>query len=189
VTADPAWTGESQWSGGAFVQLGAGSGLSWLLPPSDQPRLVEAVINRVSGPGGTTTFSTPAGRLGVIRYGGGGAQGRSAAPGALLPVAIPRYIPAGSQSLTTRTDRGRGQLDALLVTPLVSNLTTRGDGHGIALLTSVADTDRSLRISVPGHGPTVTRSFDKYGQRVHIAISTGPATVIVPAGGFAIVRR
>jgi hypothetical protein len=189
VTADPAWTGESQWSGGAYVQVTAGSGVSWRLPQSDQPRLVEAVINRVPGPGGATTFSTPAGSLGVIRYGGGGAQGRSAAPGALLPVAAPRYAPAGDESLTARTDRGRGQLDALLVTPLVSNLTTRGDGHGTALLTSVADTDRSTRISVPGSGPTVVRSFDKYGQLVQVIISTGPVTVTIPAGGFAIAQR
>jgi hypothetical protein len=189
VAADPAWTGESQWSGGAYVQLTPGSQLSWRLPSTAQPFLVEAVINRVPGPGGVTTFSTPAGPLGVIRYGGGGSQGRSAAPGALLPIAIPRYAPAGSEALTTRTDRGSGQLDALLVTPLVSNLTARGDGHGIAVLTSVADTDRSLRISVPGSGPTVARSFDTYGKLVRVIISTGPVTVIVPAGGFAIAQR
>jgi hypothetical protein len=189
VTPSSAWTGESQWSGGAYVQLGAGSALSWLLPQSDQPRLVEAVINRVPGPGGTTTFSTPAGRLGVIRYGGGGAQGRSAAPGALLPIAIPRYVPAGRPSLTARTDRGPGQLDALLVTPLVSNLTTRGDGHGVALLTSVADTDRSMRISVPGRGPTVAASFDRHGQFISVVTSSGPVMVTIPAGGFAIVQR
>ncbi len=189
VTADPAWTGESQWSGGAYVQLAAGSRLSWRLPSTDQPLLVEAVINRVPGAGGVTTFSTPAGPLGVVRYGGGGAQGRSAAPGALLPVAVPRYAPDGSETLTARTDRGRGQLDALLVTPLISNLTTSGDGHGIALLSSVAGADRSMRVSVPGSGPTVARSFDKYGQLVHVLISTGPVTVTVPAGGFAIVQR
>ena len=104
-------------------------------------------------------------------------------PGHTVPSA------AGSGSLTTRTDRGSGQLDALLITPLVSNLTTRGDGHGIALLSSVADTNRSLRISVPGHGPTVARSFDTYGQLVRVIISTAPVTVTVPAGGFAIVQR
>ncbi len=191
VTADPAWTGESQWSGGAYVQVAAGSRLSWLLPPSDQPVLVEAVINRVPGPGGATTFGAPAGSLGVIRYGGGGAQGNSAAPGALLPVAVPKYVPAGSQSLTARTDRGSGQLDALLVTPLVSNLTTRGDGRTLALLTSVADTDRTLNIALPGRGPTVVSSFDRYGQLTHVVTRTGngPVTVTVPAGGFAIARR
>jgi hypothetical protein len=57
------------------------------------------------------------------------------------------------------------------------------------VLTSVADTDRSLRISVPGSGPTVARSFDTYGKLVRVIISTGPVTVIVPAGGFAIAQR
>jgi hypothetical protein len=59
----------------------------------------------------------------------------------------------------------------------------------MALLTSVADTDRSLRISVPGSDPTVARSFDKYGQLVRIVTGGGSVTVTVPAGGFAIVQR
>jgi hypothetical protein len=189
VAANPAWTGESQWSGGAYVQVTAGSTVSWTLPPAAQPRLVEAVLNRVPGPGGVSVFDTSEGRLGEIRYGGGGAQGVSAAPGALLPITVPRHLPSGADRLIARTEHGGGQLDALLVTPLVSTLITRGDGRGLALLTSVADTRYQLTITVPGTGPTVASSYDGRGRLTDVVIGQDAITVPVPAGGFAIALR
>jgi hypothetical protein len=32
VAASPVWTGESQWSGGAYVRLAAGSQVRWVFP-------------------------------------------------------------------------------------------------------------------------------------------------------------
>lgn len=189
VAANPAWTGESQWSGDAYVQLAAGSQLSWTLPAAAQPRLVEAVLNRVPGPGGSSVFGTSTGRLGVARYGSGGAQGVSAVPGALLPIAVATHLPAGMDKLTATTEGGSGQLDALLVTPLVSTLITRGDGHGVALLSNVAHTERRLTIDVPGSGPTLASSFDDRGQLCRLFTGNGTITVLVPAGGFAIALR
>src|SRR6202007_2188328 len=50
VTPDSAWTGESLWSGGKYVQMSAGGSVSWTLPAAGQPRLIQAVLNRVPGP-------------------------------------------------------------------------------------------------------------------------------------------
>jgi hypothetical protein len=189
VVPDSAWTGESQWSGGAYLQLGAGSRVSWTIPGASQPRLVAAVINRVPGPAGVSAFSTPAGRLGGIYYGGGGAQGVSAAPGALLPVGVPGYLPAGATELSAAGLRGSGQLDALLLTPLVSTVVTGGNGSGVVLLSSVAGTSRRLTIDVPGSGLTVARSYDDHGRPAGVIVGEGPVTVDVPAGGFVVAVR
>lgn len=189
VAADPAWTGESQWSGAAYVRLDAGARVSWALPAADQPRLIAAVLDRVPGAGGVTAFGTGAGRLGVVRHGGGGAQGVSGAPGMLLPVPVATPAPAGPGTLTAVTLRGGGRLDALLVTPLVSTLVTGGADHGVTLLASAADTARRLSVGTPGGGRVVASSFDRHGRPVRVATGWGTVTVVVPPGGFAVAVR
>ena len=190
VQANPVTTGESQWSGGAYVQLATGSTLTWTIPAGDQPRLVQAVVNRVPGPGAVTHFAAGTEHLGAVRYGGGGAQGISPAPDALLPVTLPRALPAAAVRLTASTRGGTGQLDAVLLTPLIAVLITAGNGHSVALLNSEADTQGARTLSLPGTGRTVATSYDNHGRRWRVTISTGPAiTVPVPAGGFAVVRR
>lgn len=191
VLANPAWTGESQWSNGAYVQLSAGSRLSWTVPLSDQPRLLQAVINRVPGPGATSTFIAGGRQLGEVHYGGGGAQGASPAPGALLPVTVPRDLAGDASQLTADTrGGGAGQIDAILLTPLLSTLITSGNGHAVALLNSVADTQRSRTVTLPGTGPTIAASYDTHGNLWRLTMATGGTiTVPVPAGGFAIALR
>lgn len=190
VPADPVWTGESQWSGGAYVQLATGGELSWTVAAADQPRLVQAILDRVPGPAAVSDFSSGGGvRLGGVEYGGGGAQGDSAAPGALLPITAPKALPAGATELTARTDDGNGRLDAIQLTPLVSTLVADGDGHGVALLNSVASTRRRITVSVPGTGPTTATSYDSSGQLWRTTTGTGSVTVDLPPGGFAIARR
>ncbi|HTZ42614.1 MAG TPA: hypothetical protein VMB79_02035 [Jatrophihabitans sp.] len=184
-----AWTGESQWSGGAYVHSGPGSGLRWSVPASDQPRLLQAVVNRVPGAAGASTFATPAGPLGTVRYGGGGSQGVSAAPGALLPVTVESPVPAEATAVSATTSGGSGALDALLLTPLVSRLVTSGGGHGLALLSSVADTARQVTVRVPGAGTTTATGYDRYGRPWSTATGQDSVTVEVPPGGFAIARR
>jgi hypothetical protein len=184
-----AWTGESQWSGGAYVHSTTGGVLRWTVAPADQPRLVQAVIDRVPGRAGTSTFATAARTLGKIRYGGGGPQGVSPAPGALLPVTLPRTLPSGAGSLTATTTGGAGDLDALLITPLLSSLVMNGDGHGTALLNSVARTPRTATVEVPGTGVATASSYDRHGRPAHRASGTGSVRITIPAGGFAIVQR
>lgn len=182
VTPASAWTGESQWSGGAYLRLDTGGRASWTVPAEAQPRLVEAVINRVPGPGAVSAFDG----LGRVRYGGGGAQGVSAVPGALLPVALARYLPAGETELAATGVRGRGELDALLLTPLVSTLVTKGNGAGVVLLSSVAGAERRVTIDVPGSARATARSYDRRGRLVAAAHGRAAIRVEVPAGGFVV---
>ncbi|MEP7179605.1 MAG: hypothetical protein ABI775_10975, partial [Pseudonocardiales bacterium] len=84
VQANPVYTGEAQWSGGAYVQVGGSSGLSWTIPAADQRRLLQAVVNRIQGPAATMLFATSGSRLGRVRFGGGGARGNSATAGRCL---------------------------------------------------------------------------------------------------------
>jgi hypothetical protein len=185
-----AWTGESQWSGGAYVQTGAGSSLRWTLPGSDQPQLVQAIVNRVPGRAGTLRLATPSGAgLGQVAFGGGGAQGASPAPGALLPITVHTALPKDTTALVGTTTGGSGQLDALLLTPLVSTLRTSGDGHALALLSNIAGTARTATVTLPGSGSTTVRGYDSRGRLQHTASGSGKVTVEIPVGGFAIARR
>jgi hypothetical protein len=190
VQANPVNTGESQWSGGAYVQLATGSTLSWTIPADDQPRLVQAIVNRVPGRGGVSDFAAGTDSLGTAAYGGGGAQGISAAPDALLPVTLPGILPATATQLTAGTLGGPGQLDAVQLTPLIAVLITSGNGHSAALLNSEADAPGTRTVQLPGTGRAVATSYDSQGRQWRVTISAGPAiTVPVPAGGFAIVQR
>jgi hypothetical protein len=190
VPANPVNTGESQWSGGAYVQLATGSTLSWSIPADGQPRLVQAIVNRVRGPGAVSDFAAGTERLGAVQYGGGGGQGIASVPGALLPVTLPRVLPATAVRLTASTLRGTGQLDAILLTPLIAVLITTGDGRSVAVLNSEADTQGARILKLPGTGPAVATSYDSQGRRWRVTISTASTiTVPVPAGGFAIVQR
>jgi hypothetical protein len=190
VQASPVNTGESQWSGGAYVQLATGSTLSWTIPADDQPRLVQAIVNRVPGPGAVSAFTAGTERLGAVHYGGGGAQGISPAPDALLPVTLPGILPANATQLTASTLGGTGQLDAIQLTPLIAVLITTGDGRSVALLNNEASTQDARTLSLPGTGPAIATSYDHQGRQWRVTISTDSTiTVAVPAGGFAIVRR
>ena len=189
VTANPAWTGESQWSGGAYVQVNTASVLSWAVPATDQPRLVQAIVNRVPGPAGVSEFAASSAWLGGVRYGGGAGQGASPAPGALLPVTVATTLPATATTLTAATHDGSGQIDAIQLTPLLSSLVADGAGHGVALLHSAAGATRSLTISVPGTGSTTATSYDEHGRIVGTTVGAGSITIQVPAGGFAVALR
>ena len=190
VPANPVNTGESQWSGGAYVQLATGSTLSWAIPADDQPRLVQAIVNRVPGPGAVSAFTAGTERLGAVHYGDGGAQGISPAPDALLPVTLPGILPANATQLTASTLGGTGQLDAIQLTPLIAVLITTGDGRSVALLNNEASTQDARTLSLPGTGPAIATSYDDQGHQWRVTTSTDSTiTVAVPAGGFAIVRR
>jgi len=146
-------------------------------------------VARVPGPAAVSAFATPDRRLGDVGYGGGGAQGISPTPGALLPVTGSNTLPATATELTAATESGSGQLDAIQLTPLLSTLITDGAGHGVALLNSVADTVRNRTLTVPGTGPTTATSYDSQGQLWRTVTGTDSVTVTVPAGGFAVVQR
>ncbi|HZX06514.1 hypothetical protein [Kribbella sp.] len=115
VTPPAAWTGESQWSNGSYLALDGTA--TWTLPAATQPRLVLPVVNVTEHPD-RTVWSSGGKVLGTLNY-RGGPQGISAAPGALLPLTLAKPLPA---TATRMTATGTGQLDALLLIPLISSL-------------------------------------------------------------------
>ncbi len=190
VTPPSAWTGESQWSGGAYVRTAPGGGLSWRLPADGQPRLVQPVADLVDGGAGELAFASGGSGLGVLRYGSGGPQGASPTPGALTPVTLPYPLPAGADRITATGSGGPGALDALLVQPLVCELVTGDGGHGVALLAGAATSARTADVPVPGTGTATVTSYDAAGRTRQVRVAaTGTVPAVVLPGGFTIVTR
>ena len=191
-TAKPesAWTGESQWSGGAYSAAGPGSTLSWQLPEADQPRSVQVVADLAPGSKAVTRFTREGSGLGVLDHGAVGPQSDSPAPGALLPTTLDKPFPAQAGTLTARTTGGTGRIDALMLQPLVSRLVLGQDGTGAALLHSSATTNRTVEIEVPGGGEADIRCYDASGQQRTARTDSGQKLrITLPPGGFALVTR
>ena len=181
VRPDSPWTGESQWSGGAYVS--GGGRLTWTLPASTQPRLAEPVASLLPGSAARAEFTSSGARLGRVRFGAVGPQGTAPAPGALLPVTLPVSLPAGAAALTAEVSGGSGDLDAVRLTPLISQVVA---GH-TALLSSVSGTPRTVAVTVPGAGRLRIATYDTTGRTKETRTVDGrTATVTVPPGGFAL---
>jgi hypothetical protein len=173
VTPPSAWTGESQWSNGSYVALPAGARAEWTLSGSTEPRLVLPVVDLVPDrTAGRSTWSTG----GVIDHGSGGAQGVSAAPGALLPVAV-GVLPATTTTLTATSTGPDVRVDALLLLPLISRLQLGGN----ELLVSVDRDARTVPVARRGTAYSYTASGVLHSRR-HAA---GRAQVL--PGGFTVV--
>ncbi|MGY4769889.1 hypothetical protein ACXC9Q_23475 (plasmid) [Kribbella sp. CWNU-51] len=174
VTPPSAWTGESQWSNGSYLSLGAGESATWTLPSSAQPVLVLPIVNLVDTPSpARTTWTTGSQVLGTIDH-VTGPQGISAAPGALLPITLATPLPPYATNLKA-TATAPAQVDALLLIPMISTL--RLDNG--TLLTSVDSHPRS--VSVPGR---VAYSYTSAGQ---LHSRTNPSHAVVQPGGFTVV--
>lgn len=190
VTPPSTWTGEAQWSASSYVSTPAGSKLTWQIMPSAEARLVQPVAYLVDGGGARTTFSANGHELGTVRYGTAGPQGVSAAPGALLPVTLPSALPAGVTRLDGATAAGTGQLDSVLLTPLVSTLITSGGGHAAALLNSVSGANQQVRVTLPGSGTAWIWRYDEAGGLAGFGTAAGAAVSAgVLPGGFTIILR
>ncbi len=174
VTPPSAWTGESQWSNGSYLSLGAGESATWTLPSSSHPLLVLPIVNLVDTPSpARTTWTTDSHVLGTIDH-VTGPQGISAAPGALLPITLATPLPPYATNLKA-TATAPAQVDALLLIPMISTL--RLDNG--TLLTSVDSHPRS--VSVPGR---VAYSYTSTGQ---LHSRTNPSHAVVQPGGFTVV--
>jgi hypothetical protein len=188
VTPESPWTGESQWSGDRYVSISDGGGMA-LPAPDGRPYLVQVVAELL--PGSAARLDVRAGEtpLGEVRFGDVGAQGASAAPGALLPVTLPAEPPPGAATITARAT-GPGSVDALLLHPLVSQLVLAGDRHAVALLSSVASTSDTVEVRLPGTGRVTISAYDRAGELVRERHATGDRVPVeVPPGGFAVLTR
>lgn len=109
VRPPSAWTGEANWSGGAYVDVPAGATVRIPVEARDRDSFVGAVIHRASGPSGTSRWyavsatgrSTP---LGTIANGGAGPKGITENDGVLKPFALAKPLPTGTTPL--RRDDG-----------------------------------------------------------------------------------
>ncbi|WP_233199622.1 hypothetical protein [Cryobacterium sp. N22] len=195
TTPKSAWTGEANWSGGAYVDLAAGGTLRITVPADDQARRVHPIVNQVVDPSGTTTWTTGTSRpgkgkqqlLGSTANGGAGEQGVTETPGQLLPLPLASTLPGRVTQVVGTTDAA-AQLDALLIQPLISTVAVTGPAGDSTLFVSadVADTER--RVDVPRGQQLVQQAFDATGQPVADAHKgkgdKRSGTVFIAAGGF-----
>jgi len=197
VTPESAWTGEAEWSGGSYVELGPTGRIRQDVElPAGGRYLLMPVFNRQQVP--LTSLGTRSvvglAPAGAVYQGGAGAQGVSAAPG-YLDVGtsqVVRPLNAGATSVQTYYlgDGTPVQLDALLVQPEVEWVVVSGGGHSRALLHSFGQVQRSVTIAVPGEGKVLVSVYDDEGGVAERTWrSGGVVTVTVQPGGFTIVQR
>jgi len=192
VVATPveAWTGESSWSGGAYVSAPAGSTVTWSIAGSTQPRLVQPIVGLEPRSEARSTISAERTRLGTVRYGAVGPQGNAPAPIELKPIELRTPVGASPVTVTAQTAGGVGAIDALLVMPEVATLLTDGGGHFTALLTSKSRTTEQRTVSLGGSGTATVRSYDRSGALIGRQAREGSdVRIVVAAGGFSIATR
>ncbi|HZB59049.1 MAG TPA: hypothetical protein VFA73_07655 [Actinomycetota bacterium] len=196
VTPASAWTGESAWSGGAYVRLGPGGRVSgtvdlpvgggwWLFPVLDRMQISAGMVGTRHRLGGE-----PAGRA---DHGGAGAQGVTAVPGFLdLGTTGPVEAGAGPADLVSAY-AGTGpeaRLDAVMAQPEVEWLVLAGDGGGQAVARSFARHREVRALDLAGSGPASARSYDRAGRLVEVVTSPGGhLRAPVAPGGFTVASR
>jgi hypothetical protein len=178
VTPASAWTGESSWSGGAYLHLAAGQQATIGLGGPAGQTLVEPVTwqpengtARTRWTQGTTALGTLTHRVGV--------QGITAVPGALLPQLLNRSV-AGDSAVTVTATRGVSDIDALLLRPALSTATFSGD-NTVTLLFSVSGR-QTYRAERAGS----VRTYDARGRLASAGAVAAGGSVSVPAQGVVV---
>ena len=184
VTPASAWTGESQFGGGAYLSLPTGSTATLAIPAGSGARHLEPVTFQPNPGSASSVWTNGRLPLGVIRD-GVGAQGITAVPGALLPQTLTLPIGAAAATVTARATSGTVELDAVIVRPLVSRLLLRG-AASTELVHSTSMIPLPTTVGVAGVRATV-RVYDSVGRLVTSRDATGVTTILLRPGGFAVV--
>lgn len=182
-----AWTGESQWSGGAGVLLESGATLQLDLPYGEKALLMPVV--NLEPTAGLTTWQSGSTSLGTIDQSAIGAQGDSPAAGLLAVQTLPGAL--HDDQVTVTATGGATLIDAVLVQPTVEWLTLASSaGRGTALVRSFVNTTTTTTIAIPGSGRATVTAYDSTGRQI-LRQTTRKASikVTIPAGGFALVIR
>ncbi|TFB49892.1 hypothetical protein [Cryobacterium tagatosivorans] len=187
VTPPSAWTGEANWSKGAYVALGAGGSVSIPVPAADQARNVYPIVNQAVTPAGATRWAAGTTALGSTPNGGAGEQGITDAPGKLFPFSLARTLSAGATSVVGTSD-GDAALDALLIQPLVSTVSVTGSAGDSTLYVSAATVSSVRTVVVPKGYKLVQRAYDSSGRLVPTRgdTLTSAGRVTIAAGGFTV---
>ncbi|GAB3994329.1 hypothetical protein [Nocardioides marmoraquaticus] len=189
VEPESRWTGESQYGGTGFARIPAGGRATFEVPEDQPASLVVPVTDHRPGSRAVTSYVVDGRRVGDVRSGAVGAQGRSPAPGALLPQTLGR-IPEGATTLVARTRGAAARLDAVVLQPLVTSRVLAGDGSATAVLRNADTRPQRTSLAVPGEGTARTRVYDGSGRLVRTARTpASDVAVTLPPGGFAVVRR
>ena len=185
VTPVSAWTGEADWSGGAYVLLHGGGTVSIPVPASDEARNVYPIVNQAVAAAGNTVWAVGQNVLGSTPNGGAGAQGITDAQGLLFPFSLKRALPAGAVVVVGMSS-GTAALDALLVQPLVATLSVTGHGGEATVFVSAAKASAVRTVVVPPGFVLTQQAFDANGKSV--ATATLPARVTILPGGFTLAK-
>lgn len=183
-TPADSWTGESQYSG-SVLTLTRGQSAQWKLAGPLTARIVSPVSWRAPGQSASSLWS-----IGILPAGfldhSGVEQGISPTPGALLPGTL--TLPAlGTTTLKVTAASGTVVLDDLIVRPVVSRLTLGGAGS-TELVQAVGVLPQLATVGVKGKTTTVA-IYDSRGALTSTRSVRNTATVLVPAGGFALATR
>jgi hypothetical protein len=176
-TPASAWTGESSWSGGAYLHLATGQQATIAIAAT-RPSLVEPVTWQPEHGTARTRWTQADSRLGQLTH-RVGEQGITSVPGALLPPLLSRPVVAGGPVTVTAT-RGAADVDALLVRPILSTATFAGD-RTVTLLFSVAGRQDYL---LPARAEV--RTYDRRGGLASVSVAPAGARVGVPAQGVVV---
>lgn len=184
ITPETAYTGESQYSAGAYLELTRGETATIALTGSGA-RSVEPVVDEPSEGSAVSLWQTGRLPIGILKHSVGD-QGITAVPGALLPQ--PLLLPAlnGKTDVMVTGLRGTVDLDALIVRPLLSRLVLAGGAASTELVNSATVVPQSTRVGFAGIDATV-RSYDRTGALVEERSISGVSRVTVRAGGFVVV--
>lgn len=186
VTPAAAYTGESQYSAGEYLELTKGETATIALPGSGA-RSVEPVVDQPSSAPAASLWRAGKVPLGALKH-AVGEQGITAVPGALLPQSL--LIPAlpGQQTVTVTGLKGTVELDALIVRPLLSRLSLAGESATTELVNSATVVPLRTVVGIAGQSSTV-RSYDRSGALVEEFAISGQSKVTVRPGGFVVVTN
>ena len=187
ITPDSAYTGESQYSGGAYLELSRGQSATVLLGDSSVPRVLEPVIDQPANAQASSVWRTGRIPVGLLRHRVGD-QGVTAVPGALLPQ--PLLVPATSNRTETTVSALRGdvRVDAIIERPVVSRLVYSGSDARTELVNSATVIPIRTLVGETGVAATV-RIYDSDGELSGERPITGRTSITLPSGGFAVVTR
>jgi hypothetical protein len=184
-----AWTGEAQWSNGAYVDLSTGGTdtLSVTAPAAGR-YLLYVVFDKQIAPPGAVGVSASVDRVlaGTDDEGGAGPQGDS--PNAdylwIDRVAVAQHLDGGTHTVSLRyagSGSVHAKVDAIMLQPAVEDkVLSDGSGGTLALYKSL--TDVGSQAALPGPGRWSIQVYDQNGNLVNARESSARAVPVQPYG-------
>lgn len=188
VTPPSAWTGSANWSGGAYVQAGAGATVTMTVPATTGPQLVHPIADLGGAGAGSTSWTATAGPrsapLGTSRNTTHAPQGIAPTPVLLLPQTLRGTAPTGTTTLTARVG-GDVSLDAVMLQPVVSHLGLAGAASADFYING---TDQATTQRLGGVGWVTVTRYDRFGQQLGRPTTVaGSSSIAIDPGGFTLV--